>query len=171
MSFYFIRRLVGCFFLVGFFVMFCEEGISQDVKQSWPRFLGADGESTSSVALPTSWDKSNYLWETDIPGSGWSSPVYADGKVWLSTSVTKPATAEQIAAAKKGSKNPDMVTTVGSLSLHAICVDLESGELLHNILLADVEKPGASHPLNSYASPTPAISDGKVVLHLSLIHI
>ena len=165
MSAHFFERFVVRFFLVGFLVMFCEEGISQDVKQSWPRFLGANGESISSLALPTSWDESNYLWETDVPGSGWSSPVYADGKIWLSTSVTKPATAEQIAAAKKGSKNPDMVTTVGALSLYAVCVDLESGELLHNILLSDVEKPGASHPLNSYASPTPAISDGKVVLH------
>ena len=119
MSAHFIERLVVRFFLVGFLVMFCEEGISQDVKQSWPRFLGANGESISSLALPTSWDESNYLWETDVPGSGWSSPVYADGKIWLSTSVTKPATAEQIAAAKKGSKNPDMVTTVGALSLYA----------------------------------------------------
>ena len=128
MSAHFLERFVVRFLLVGFFVMFCAEGVSQDAKPSWPRFLGADGESTSSVALPTSWDESNYIWETEIPGSGWSSPVYADGKIWLSTSVTKPATAEQIAAAKKGSQNPGMVTTVGALSLYAVCVDLESGE-------------------------------------------
>ena len=69
MSAHFFERLAVRFLLVGFFVMFCAEGVSQDVEPSWPRFLGADGESTTPVALPTSWDESNYLWETDIPGS------------------------------------------------------------------------------------------------------
>lgn len=154
------------FLLIGVWFLFCESAVAQEVEQqAWPRFLGADGESVSSASLPTSWDESNYRWTTEIPGSGWSSPVYADGKVWLTTAVTRPATDEQLKTIREGADKPNMKTTVGSLSLHAICVDLKTGKLLHNVLLANVEKPGVSHPLNSYASPTPAISDGKVVLH------
>ena len=58
-----------------------------------------------------------------------------------------------------------MKTTVNALSLYALCIDLETGQLLKNIELAKIDEPGISHPLNSYASPTPAISDGKVVCH------
>jgi len=74
MGAHFAERLLVRFLLVGFFVTLSVEGFSQNAKPSWPRFLGADGESVSSASLPTSWDESNYLWATEIPGSGWSSP-------------------------------------------------------------------------------------------------
>ena len=53
----------------------------------------------------------------------------------------------------------------GSLELLAICVDLETGELIHKITLSKVDDPQPINPLNSYASPTPAIADGKVICH------
>ena len=132
----------------------------------WTQFLGPAGDAASSDAHPPiKWDNSNFVWETEIPGTGWSSPVFADGVIWITTAVTEPATPEQIAERTKDVQFAEIKTTVGSLNLFAICVDLETGKILHNIELASVDHPGIIHPLNSYATPTPAISDGKVICH------
>lgn len=142
--------------------------IAQDLKQpSWSQFLGAAGnsEALDSAKLPTSWDESKYKWQTEITGTGWSSPVFAEGRIWITTAVTAPATKEQIKEKTKDVQFADMKTTVGSLTLLAVCLDLESGEILKEIELAKVDDPGIVHPLNSFASPTPAISDGKVICH------
>ena len=135
-------------------------------ESAWPQFLGPKGDSTAmDASTPTSWSESDYVWQTEIPGSGWSSPVYQDGRIWLTTAITAEATPEQIEKKRDGVQFAQMKTTVGTLELIAICVDLESGKILHNISLAKIEDPGLINPLNSYASPTPAIEDGKVVCH------
>ena len=47
----------------------------------------------------------------------------------------------------------------------ALCVDLASGEILRDLVIFENEKPEFCHPMNSYATPTPAIEDGRVYLH------
>ena len=48
----------------------------------------------------------------------------------------------------------------------AVCVDLDSGDIIHDIKVFDVLKPQVEHPnLNSHASPTPIIEDGRVYVH------
>ena len=49
--------------------------------------------------------------------------------------------------------------------LYAICVDRDSGKIVHDIHLFDVEKPGYCPTLNSYASPTPVVEAGRVYVH------
>jgi outer membrane protein assembly factor BamB len=46
--------------------------------------------------------------------------------------------------------------------LSALAVDRESGRVLHDLKLFDVEKPQYAHPFNTYASPTPVIEPGRV---------
>jgi outer membrane protein assembly factor BamB len=43
-----------------------------------------------------------------------------------------------------------------------VAVDFESGNIQHDLLLFRVERPQEVHPVNSYASPTPAIEPGRV---------
>ena len=135
-------------------------------QQDWSQFLGPKGESESVQAKPlTKWDKNNYRWETEIPGIGWSSPVHDGKHIWLTSADVKKATAEQIEEKRKGVQFAEMKTVAGSVVLRAVCVDLESGSLVHNIELAKTDSPELIHPMNSYASPTVAISDGKAVCH------
>jgi outer membrane protein assembly factor BamB len=49
--------------------------------------------------------------------------------------------------------------------LFAICVDRETGKIVHDIKLFEVANPAFCHPFNSYASPTPAIEEGRVYIH------
>ncbi len=110
---------------------------------NWPEFRGprADGIGTSH-GLPTTWSETeNIVWKTAIPGEGYSSPVIWGEQIWLT------------------SASPD------GKQLFAWCIDRDSGELIHERLLFEVANPREKHKFNTYASPTPAIEEGRV--HLS----
>ncbi|MDA1314046.1 MAG: PQQ-binding-like beta-propeller repeat protein [Acidobacteria bacterium] len=109
----------------------------------WPQFRGPTGQGVSEdTGLPIQWsEKENVAWKVAIPGTGWSSPVIKDGQLWLTTA------------------------TEEGRSLRAIRVDIESGEIVHNIEVFREEKPTKKHEKNSYATPTPILEDGRVYVH------
>ena len=139
---------------------------AENEQSLWSQFRGVEnGEALQSAKPPTQWDTQQTAWEIDIPGTGWSSPVYKSKRAWMTSAVTVTAGEKTNTKNRGAFELANLQTVATSLDLHAICVDLESGELVHNIKLATVDKPDSINPLNSYASPTPAISDGKVVCH------
>jgi outer membrane protein assembly factor BamB len=107
---------------------------------SWPQFRGPRGDGTSvSVGLPLTWsERENVRWKTPIHGRAWSSPVIWGQQVWLTTA------------------------TENGRALFVVCVDAETGRLLQDREVFEVEKPQAIHQFNSYASPTPVIEEGRV---------
>jgi outer membrane protein assembly factor BamB len=114
--------------------------LSLPARAQWPQFRGAEGTGLSpSRNPPVSWgEDKNVRWKTAIHGRAWSSPVILNGQIWLSTAT------------------PD------GRELSAIAVDLESGKILHDLLLFKVAQPQFAHPFNTYASPTPVIEPGRV---------
>lgn len=136
--------------------------------EDWTQFRGTtnSGEAPETAKPATKWNlEEDAAWATEIPGVGWSSPVFKDGCIWLTTAITKEATPEQIEKKREGVEYPQIKTVAASVDLRAICVDLESGKILHDISLAKVADPELINPMNSYASPTAALADGKVVCH------
>jgi outer membrane protein assembly factor BamB len=114
---------------------------------SWPQFRGPDGQGHVSADIPLAWSASkNKIWETAIPGKGWSSPVIADGKVWLTSALS-------------GASKKDGTT------LRAIAVDQQSGEIVHNVELFAVAKPVSLHARNSLATPSPIVAKGRLYAH------
>ncbi len=107
---------------------------------NWTQFRGRLGDGRSpSKDLPLTWSETNNVkWKTPIHGRAWSSPVVWNDQVWLTTA------------------------TEDGRDLFAICVDRESGKVVHNIKLFTVEKPQFAHKFNTYGSPTPVIQDGRV---------
>ncbi|MDB5386785.1 MAG: serine/threonine protein kinase afsK [Planctomycetaceae bacterium] len=137
----------------------------------WRQFRGPDGQGRADAKnLPVTWSETeNVIWKTAVPGRGWSSPVYAEGKIWLTTGVEKSLTPEALEQQKltKLAFNPmaKEMSLVESVSLHAVSLDAETGKLLSNTELFTVKEPPGIHTLNSFASPTPVL-DG----HLLLCH-
>jgi outer membrane protein assembly factor BamB len=129
----------------------------------WPAFRGPTGDGMSDAKNPpTAWsDSKNVLWKTPVHGKGWSSPVVADGKVWVTTADEIRRT-EQVKVPTKGGKN---IGPVKHVSFFAVCVDLASGKVVHDVKLAEEDDPAFAHDTNSYASPTPALDGGKVYAH------
>ena len=112
-------------------------------QENWPDFRGPAGQGHAETAdLPLTWSETeNIAWKTEIPGRGWSSPVIHDGQIWLTT------------ATDEGHK------------LWAVCVDQASGDIVHNVLVFTNNEPVNLNPLNSHASPSPVLEDGRVYVH------
>lgn len=110
---------------------------------SWTQFRGPNRDGTTDAkGLPVEWSETkNVKWKTEIAGEGWSSPLVANGQVWLTTALD------------------------GGHSLHAVCVDFASGKVLHDVEVFKVENPPEKHKRNSYASPTGIIDGGQVFVH------
>ena len=127
--------------------------------ESWPQFRGPTGQGQAAeCSVPDRFDqKSAMRWRTELEGRGWSSPVVADGKVWLTTAIEH----ERL---KKTVRN-EVKDVASKLNLKVLCLDFASGSLLHNIEVAEFDDAEPIHALNSYASPTPVIANGRVYCH------
>src|SRR5438093_4258584 len=106
---------------------------------NWPQWRGPRGDGTSEeTGIPIRWSETeNVLWKAPIPGKGHSSPVVWGDRVFVTTCLEK----EQ--------------------KRLLLCLDRRDGKILwqRTVLTAPLEP---KHPLNSYASSTPA-TDGHFV--------
>ena len=136
-------------------------------ETTWPQFRGPDGQGRSdATGLPLRWDEStNIVWKTPIDGKGWSSPVVADGKVWLTAATQVAASEDERQARVEGIKQGERLAVANTISLWANEVDLRTGKVLRQVKLADVDSPQPIHALNSYASPTPVLAEGRLYCH------
>ena len=134
----------------------------------WPQWRGPDGQGHAPAAhdLPVTWSETeNVVWKTPLPGRGWSSPVLDERLVWMTTAVEREATDEEKtrrAVEPSGGQARNVAT---SLSLRALAVDRDSGRLVHDIELFVIDEPQPIHALNSYASPSPVLAEGRLYCH------
>lgn len=107
---------------------------------NWPQFLGPGGDADAGdVRVPLEWSETkNVVWKTPIPGRAWSSPVVWGGQIWFTDA------------------------TEDGHEMYAVCLDKETGAVLHRILLFTPAQLQEMHALNSFASPTPVIEEGRV---------
>ena len=136
-------------------------------KDEWPQFRGPDGTGISKASgLPTTWSEtSNVRWKSPVAGKGHSSPVISDNQIWLTSSVEIPLTAEEKQRKLAAIPNSKGLQLAGSLSLRAVCLDRESGKVLHDVELLKVSEAEPIHSLNSYASPTPLLENDRLYCH------
>ncbi len=133
----------------------------------WPQFRGPNGDGhAAATGLPLRWSESqNVVWKTAIPGRGHSSPVISDDQVWLTTAIETKLTADELKAKLAKIRNSNGLKIAGSLSLRAICLQRDSGQVLHDVEIFQISDPGPIHALNSYASPSPIIEKGRLYCH------
>jgi len=114
--------------------------------ENWPQFRGPEGNGRSdAVGLPIRWSETeNVVWKTAVHGRGWSSPVVWGSRIWMTTA-----------------------TTDGH-EMFVVCVDLESGKVLHDFKLLHNDELQITNPLNSFASPTPVLEAGRVYVHFGV---
>ncbi len=127
--------------------------------EGWPQFQGPSGDGITSQSLPTEWSAdSNFSWRTELPGSGWSSPVISGDRIYLTTAIF--AGDEKIDPFERDPKTADH-------TLSLLIVDANSGQLLRNIAIMEQtsELPPKMHSKNSHASPTPVIDGDRIFVH------
>lgn len=122
-------------------------------RGDWPEYRGPWGNGhvsapgdNKTIGLPLTWSETeNIKWKTPIPERGWSTPVVMDGRIWMTTAT------------------PD------GHDFYAICVDAESGRIVHNLKLFHSDNPEPlGNSQNGYASPSPAIEPGRVYVHFGV---
>jgi outer membrane protein assembly factor BamB len=111
----------------------------------WPEFRGPGGQGHAAVGdAPLEWSETrNIAWKTPLRGRGWSSPVIAGGRLWLTTAVAEP----------------------GGASLRALAFDVDSGRELLDVEVFKLPNGNLKNPKNSHASPTPIVEGDRVYVH------
>jgi len=135
--------------------------------ENWPEWRGGGGQGISTAkGLPETWSEtSGVSWKTVLPGRGHSTPVIWGEHIWVTTAIEKAASAEAAELRLKANTGDQPVTVLESVSLRAVCVDKAGGKILHDIELLNVKEPQWVHQLNSYASPSPIIEEGRLYAH------
>ncbi len=127
------------------FAAFVWLGASAAAAQDWPDFRGPGGQGHSTErGLPLEWSETkNITWKTAVPGLGWSSPVVANGKVWITTAVEQRG-----------------------ISLRALAFDVATGREVVNVEVFKIPTDRRDiNPKNSWASPTPVLDGDRVYVH------
>lgn len=134
---------------------------------NWPEWRGPSAQGHANASgLPETWSEtSNVAWKTALPGRGHSTPVMWGEQIWLTTALETAATAEEAKRRLETNTGDQPLTVLGSVSLRAVCVDRGSGKILHDIELLNVKDPQWAHQLNSYASPSPVLEEGRLYAH------
>jgi outer membrane protein assembly factor BamB len=141
---------------------------SAAAAEPWPQWRGPGGEGHATAAhdLPESWSETdNITWKRPLPGRGWSSPVIGDGLVWMTTAIEREATEEERAAALAGKRNPGQLSLAAAVTFRVLAVDQATGRLVHDVELFTVADPQPIHSLNSFASPSPVLAEGRLYCH------
>jgi outer membrane protein assembly factor BamB len=113
--------------------------------EDWPQFRGPTGQGHSAErGLSSEWGESrNVMWKTPVAGLGWSSPVIAGGRVWLTTAIDER----------------------GAASFRTIAFDVESGREVVNAEVFRISNARLANRKNSHASPTPIVEGDRVYVH------
>jgi outer membrane protein assembly factor BamB len=113
--------------------------------QEWRQFRGPTGQGLAeATGLPVEWDETrNIAWKARVPGVGWSSPVVAHGRVWLTSAVAHGR----------------------DVSLRLLSFDAESGRVAQDVELFRRRDARLLNAKNSHASPTPVVDDERVYAH------
>jgi len=135
--------------------------------ESWPQWRGPEANGHAGKAgYPSEWNKAkNVAWKSVLPGRGHSSPVHDGDTIWVTTAIETPASEAEKKERLKANKGLPTVTVLSKVSLRALRIDPKSGKVVKNVEIFGKKQPQWVHKLNSYASPTPVIEDGKVYFH------
>lgn len=126
-------------------------------QSAWPRFRGPTGQGHADRA-PLTWSETtNIRWRAETPGRGWSSPVIAGDRVWLTSAVEAPDAPDE-----EATDDADPTGAPDHVQLLVLAYDRETGRPVHRVGVDRLIDPDPIHALNSYASPTPVVAGGRV---------
>ncbi len=143
--------------------------------ENWPKFRGANsGAITDDAALPETWSRTeNVVWNVEVPGQGWSSPIVWDDLIFVTSVLSdeprqipgqdlipEPGQEGAPVTSVDGIATAPPLATPYTWMLHAI--EFETGRTRWRRELRTGIPLNPKHPKNTYASETP-VTDGELV--------
>ena len=140
----------------------------------WGQFRGPEGNGVNTKAkLPVTWGEADIRWTADVPGGGWSAPIQAGNKIFLTTAVS-----EEVGRPKGFGRG---VASMGSFSrakppseavaFEIHCLNFEDGTLLWKQVVESRKPKHKIHPSNTYATETPATDGQHVYVYFASIGV
>jgi outer membrane protein assembly factor BamB len=141
-----LPKFLRCLFAILFCLAFVSVAIG---ATDWPQFRGPTGDGRSTAKnVPIEWSaEKSVAWKIEIPGRGWSSPVLAAGRLYLTTALDGVG---------------DTPTT-----LRAVCLDATNGQTLWDteVFRPEATEFATAHRKNSPASSTPIVTADRLYVH------
>jgi len=136
-------------------------------RADWPQWRGPGGQGhAGGTNVATEWSETkNIAWKTPLPGRGWSSPVIEGDRIWVTAAHETEASEEERAKRLASNTGGQAVTVLAEARFHALCLDKQTGKLLHDVEVLTKKSPQWVHRFNSYASPSPVVENGRVYCH------
>lgn len=79
--------MAGIYLLFSFFFLAGSPSSSEYNNNQWTGFRGADGHGIDTCGLaPTNWGESDYRWKITLPGTGHSTPVAWNHRIFVTSS-------------------------------------------------------------------------------------
>jgi outer membrane protein assembly factor BamB len=148
---------------------FAVSAVSAD--DNWPRFRGADGGVAADDArLPDVWGPSqNVVWQIEIPGWSWSSPVVWGDHVFVTTAVNTVEGEKALPVSAYVARSSGGPMTFKDISASSAVhrwvlydIDAATGRIRWEREVARAVPAKSRHLKNSFASETP-VTDGERV--------
>lgn len=138
------RRFCSGMCLIFVIALLSQAALADD----WPQFRGPGSKGISQAKnLPTTWsDTENMVWKTAMPGSGSSSPIALDGKIYVTC--------------YSGYGLDQDGGSLEELALHLVCVDGKNGNIIWDKKINPAQPESRAVRDHGYAAQTPA-TDGK----------
>jgi outer membrane protein assembly factor BamB len=129
--------------------------------EDWPQFRGGPALSHAAARVPTEWsNESNLAWRTQVPGSGWSQPIVAVGRIYVTTAVSG------------GNDRPKATmggvmdfSTMGRVAIpekpiqwRVLAIDPADGRVLWSKTVVEAKPQFGKHASNTFATETPCAS-------------
>ncbi len=132
--------------------------------EQWPQFRGPQsGVVADSPDLPETWGPSeNVVWQTTIPGYGWSSPVVWGEHVFVTATVSAGTEPAPVRGLYDPGDDHGKMRSTASQRWIVYDVDFETGRIRWTRELRNTPAPVMRHIKNSFASETP-VTDGEHV--------
>jgi outer membrane protein assembly factor BamB len=132
--------------------------------EQWPQFRGPQsGVVADSPDLPETWGPSeNVVWQTTIPGYGWSSPVVWGEHVFVTATVSAGTEPAPVRGLYDPGNDHGKMRSTASQRWVVYDVDFETGRIRWTRELRNTPAPVMRHIKNSFASETP-VTDGEHV--------
>ena len=134
---------------------------SRGGAEDWPQFRGGPALGRADFAtLPKQWaGGSRVAWRTAIPGAGWSQPVVAGGKIFVTTAVgpgaDKPSGMGGVMSFSTWGMGSAPKTPI---QWRVLCLEPADGKVLWSRGIVEAVPKFGKHASNSYATETPCAS-------------
>jgi outer membrane protein assembly factor BamB len=147
-------------YLAAFFLLVIASAAN---AEDWTQFRGPRGDGVVREANPPeSWsEESNVIWKVALPGRGWSQPITAKGRVFVTT-----AESEKEEKPRRGESGivPDALDPKNhAYRWQVLCLDAATGNVIWNRTAYEGKPRIRKHRSNTFASETPA-TDGELLI-------